>query len=182
MAQSSGGTVISNINRKGFELIHRAAIEKFSWKEFKSISFDKTKHKVVCKRGMFQKVILPDYFEGWYCFIRKIPNQFKDFDRQYVDTFFAGLKACKICGNYAVHNETCCNCGNEAWNSLLAEEYDHEHEYIKQEQLDFFATLDETEPFKGFYRHNACFRYNPNWLPLVNYKELVEYCEEHYWE
>lgn len=181
MTKSSTSTIITNINHKGFELIYRNKSQRYFWKDFNSVAFDKTKHKVILKKSMFQKVILSDYFEGWYCIIRKIPKQFNEFDFQFVETFFSSLRTCKTCGNIAVYKGSCHNCGSEAWNRILADEYESEYEYLREEQFDHFAIYDENDTFEGFYLHNPCFHFDSNWKPLISQYELKLYCEEHYW-
>lgn len=173
--------VISNITHKGFDLVSKQASVYHKWNEFKSIAFDKKKRKVICKKGLFQQIVLTDFYQGWHCFLKKVPTRFTDFDFEYVKLFFASLLPCKTCGNIAVHQGNCCACGSEAWNTALAEDYDTEREYIKEEQLDYFATHDESDFFDGFYQHHPCFVFDNTWAPLITDHERIEFCEEHYW-
>ncbi len=100
---------------------------------------------------------------NWYNLLKNIPDK-KMYDEQIKEfrkEIFRDLKSCKICGKIAIKNHECLSCGLEEYNDSLKEEFPDEKKYIKEEQLEMFAThnkkdvvrfVDNSNGYDGFER------------------------------
>jgi hypothetical protein len=88
---------------------------------------------------------------------------------------------CDICGFVSVDRETyeCQMCVSKKWDEKLMTGYMDKEQYVKEEQLFWFATENRNEKV-NFYlpegeRNNDKFPKNESWKPLVTEKEVIDY-------
>ncbi|UII26885.1 hypothetical protein LVD15_00160 [Fulvivirga maritima] len=91
------------------------------------------------------------------------------------------LKTCEICGYKAIDKqENECNvCASNTWETEQADKlYDSKLEWLKDEQLFWFAEDDTS--FVEFYEPNQIdgFFKDENWRPIINKIDVFEYNKE----
>ena len=92
--------------------------------------------------------------------------------------------SCDVCGFVSVDRETheCQMCVSKKWDDELMTGYADKEQYVKEEQLLWFATENSVEKV-NFYlpegeRNDDKFPKDENWKPLVTEKEVIEYSRE----
>ncbi len=150
------------------------------WHHVKDVTFDNT---ITNLRVLFknkEELILPNTYDGWYAFIKQVPIElFPDFDTKIVDDLYKQFEACKICSAIAVLDKVCHNCYNDVWEtSWSKEEGCLEIDYLKEEQLSYFATAEEGESLDFSL---VAFDRFTDWELLVSEDEILKYSSEFFW-
>lgn len=91
------------------------------------------------------------------------------------------LLSCKICGTIAVFDNQCLVCISDVYNAEKHDKFKHEIDYLKEEQLDLFGTMDKNEKV-DFFEQKTFFKRNLNWKPLVTEAEVIAYSKEWNWD
>lgn len=122
--------------------------------------------------------------ETLYCILSEKPNYYKLLKHlprnmltkeqsDYLDSFFAGLDLCDICGHIAVHKNSCKYCFSSNWDSESNKDgYADKSDYIKQSQL--YNYIDEYDFLKEM-ESDTSFEKSPTHEILFTYEELEEY-------
>jgi hypothetical protein len=91
---------------------------------------------------------------------------------------------CDVCGFVSVDKETheCQMCVSKKWDDELMTGYADKEQYVKEEQLFWFATENSVEKV-NFYlpegeRNDDKFPKDKNWKPWVTEKEVIEYSKK----
>ncbi len=64
----------------------------------------------------------------------------------------------------------------------MTDEYKNEDAYLKEMQMDAFATMEKKEAFNEFDLKNDDFERDSNWKPLVTKEQVLVYSKENFWE
>lgn len=149
------------------------------WREIADIAFDGYETSLIISLKDKEQLVFPADYDGWYALIRQVPlSTYANFDEKIVEKIYGKLESCKICGAIAVTHGTCQNCYNDRYRSIWAEEGIREIDYIKEEQLSYFATDEEGEAidFSLEFFDRAI-----DWELLVPEEEILEYSAEFFW-
>ncbi len=101
---------IENISKTGFTLYIDSVANHMKWNEIQSIRFITPENLDVIKKDNSKYMILPDC-TGMLEFIKRVPAGIDNYDYEYVEEYFSGLKSCKVCGLYSTKDDKCLNCG-----------------------------------------------------------------------
>ena len=164
----------------GFRIAKGNSHKQYYWRDIHWIQFEKEKFRLIIKDK--KTLVIDLQTQNLYMLLKNIPLGYKDFDYSYINSFFSNLKTCKVCGAIAVNESECLSCGCMTWNSELEKEYASYDEYVKENQLDIFSTMDQNEKFSDFKINDINFEFDPDWSPLVTKKEVLEYSKMEYWE
>lgn len=171
-----------SITKDGFNLVFYGKKDRFHrWEDFKTIKTNKSFKRIHLVKKSFGKVIISKDCLNWYELLKKIPPHFTDFDRKRVQNFFENLTPCMICGCIAVHDSECCVCQNSDWTIQIECEYKTKENYIKEKQLELFATEDKEEQIVDFFEEDDTFKLDKSWKPMVTEQEILDYSKKHYW-
>jgi hypothetical protein len=112
----------------------------------------------------------PDYYK----LLRYLPkNLLTEEQSEYLDSFFAGLVACDICGHIAVHQGTCKYCCTDSWELETSKElYADKTDYIRESQM--YNYIDEYDTLKEM-ESDTSFEKSPTHEILFTYEELEGY-------
>jgi hypothetical protein len=180
---------VSDIDSKGFEVykgyeaFKQNKPQKFLWKEIDYLKLDDRNHLLI-KPFEGKQIELREKCGGWFKLLTQIPKS-KQKDPQvsdYLAEIFSKLETCKGCGRIAFKNNECLNCGIEAFDDELKQEFETEIEYIRDEQLEYFGTDDGTEKVEFYLEENEVFQLDKNWKPIVTEEEVIAYSQENYWD
>jgi ribosomal protein L32 len=173
-------TIIDNISINGFEINHKNKKTSINWKSLTSVEFNKKyTDLLINSNGKVQKIHKNAI--NWYKLIQSVPSSFDSFDYEYVNKLINRLTTCNICGSIAIDKKTCLDCGSSIFDNNIELDYNGEEEYLKAEQLELFATMNNDEKFDGFYSDSNNFKIDSDWTPLITEKELMEYSEREFW-
>ncbi len=157
----------------------RSKTRSFLWNDIKDIQILGETIHVFISWGRVVK--FEPKINGYYRLLQNIPLGYDHFDYTYFKRSFKKLKDCPVCGMVSLHKDECLSCNCESWNTKLKKEYATYDEYIKENQMDIFSTLDKEEVFKDFERNENAFDISKNWKPLVSKEEVLEYSEREFW-
>jgi hypothetical protein len=150
------------------------------WRKIKDITFDATATNLTILFKNKEELIFPKIYDGWYAFIKQVPiATYPSFDTKIVNELYKQLEACKICSAIAVADDMCYNCYNDVWGKIREEEEGiSEVDYIKEEQLSYFATDEEGEAIDFSL---GAFDRLADWKLLVSEEAILEYSSELFW-
>jgi len=171
---------IEGINSKGFKIAKGTKLKPYYWRDIKWIKFDKEKFRLIFKEK--NKVVIDKKTQNLYLLLKNIPLGFKDFDYEYIDSFFSNLTTCVVCGAVAFNDSKCLSCSCTNWTNVLEKEYLNYEEYVKANQLEIFATMEKNEKFSDFKIIDKNFKFDSNWTPMVTKTEVLTYSEKEFWE
>lgn len=170
---------IETVNKSGFKLLKGTKSTQIYWNEIESIRLDTDKMKLTIR--VKSKLVIDNSTPNFYCLLKNIPIGFSDKDYNYIRSFFSGLKPCAVCGTIAVREQKCLSCGCSTWNASMEAQYPNYEAYVKENQLDIFATMEPEEKFCEFKLSDKCFALDSNWSPMVTKAEVLAYSEKEYW-
>lgn len=161
--------------------IHKGNKSKeYLWASLDDAFFNKNKDEITFI-GREKLIVKKSDCSNWALFLSDFPRNFKSLDYTYIDSLFSDLQTCRMCGMKAYNGEECYYCGTVKWSEELGNDYGTDENYIRELQLDFFATMDESEQFDDFKLKDNFFKQDPNWKPLVTKEEVLEYSRKEYW-
>jgi tetratricopeptide (TPR) repeat protein len=172
--------IIDSADNKGFAVFNGKKKTQYYWREIHNVKFDKERFQLILTAK--RKLIFDKKTVNIYLLFKHIPLGFKDFDYTYRDSFFANLETCVVCGTIAFQNTKCLLCGCTSWRKELEELYSDYDEYITENQLDIFVTMDKNEKFNNFKMNNKCFNSDPNWKPKVTKEEVLTFSKNVCWD
>ncbi len=161
-------------DEEGFTITNQNDVEYYNvkWEDVGKVYFPTDHQTVEVELNSGDKIIITHEFSNWPLFLKAVPASFKEFDLKLVDSFFATLKACKVCGLLAVHDEICEHCGNGVYDEDIdGPEYENEAIYNKEMQSNFFE--GEIKPDK-----DTIFKVDKDWKALITQSELDAYNNE----
>ena len=167
-------------DKKGFTITNGTKHINYYWRDVQWVKFEKEKFKLIIKQKSRLEIDLKT--DNLYYLLRNIPLGYKDFDYTYMTDFFSKLTTCKVCGFIALNETKCLSCGCTSWTKELESNYANYEEYVKENQLDFYATMEKEEKFNDFKIFNKDFEFDNKWKPIVTKNEVLEYSEKEYWE
>lgn len=171
---------VESVDKKGFKITNGSRQKQYLWRDIQWIKFDKKKFKLILKE---KKRLEFDLKTGnLYYLLKNIPSGYADFDYTFIKDFYSKLKTCEVCGTIAFSESECLSCGCTTWTTELQKGYANYEEYVKENQLDFFATMEKGEKFNDFKIADKNFEFDSTWRPIVTKKEVLEYSEKEYWE
>lgn len=151
----------------------------FYWRDITDVVFDEYETSLIVYLQEKEQLVFPADYHGWYALIRQVPlSTYSSFDEKIVEKIYKKLESCKICGAIAVTHGTCQNCYNDSYKPAWAEEGFREIDYIKEEQLSYFATDEEGEAIDFSLEP---FDQATGWELLVREEEILEYSSEFFW-
>jgi len=178
--KSKKQTIIDSADNKSFTISNGMKKTQYYWNEIQDIKFDKEPFRltIFAKR----KLTFDEKTQNRYLLLKHIPLGFSSFDYTYRDSFFVNLKPCIVCGTIALQDDECLLCGCVSWSADLEKNYSSYEEYIIENQLDIFATIDENEKFNNFKINDKNFDSDPNWKPKVTKEEVLAFSKKEYWD
>lgn len=96
--------------------------------------------------------------------------------------------ACDICGFVSVDrkDQECKVCASRVWDETLMTGYTDKEEYVREEQLFWFATRDSTEKVNLYLpegeRNDGKFPKKENWKPSVTQADVLDYSRKERWK
>lgn len=175
--------LIDKVNDQGFTLHDNDKVNTYKWREIKGVSLEKEKTLVIRFYNRDHLLRIERKFLRWHGLLKKIPPG-KMVDTSistYLDQLFAGLSTCKICGKIALYEEKCLSCGNPIYGQEQQAEFLSEEAYIKEEQLDLFATDEPSEKVAFFPDDDDDgFEWDPEWRPVVTEREVIRFSKKYY--
>jgi len=114
---------------------------------------------------------------NYYLLLKQLPKTLLTKEQSdYIDSFFASLCPCDICGHIAVYEDSCKYCYSETWETERDKDlYADDTAYIKDYQL--YIYIDEFDLIKE-KESDTSFEKSERHKILFNYKELVDYRNE----
>ena len=167
-------------NEHGFFIHKGKKTTEYRWTSFDDAFFNEKKNAITFSGR--EKVVVKKSVVNWELFVSNLPKNFRSLDYNFIDSIFANLLTCRMCGMNAYNGEECYYCGTEKWSEELENEYGTDENHIRELQLDFFATMEPSEKFSEFKIKDNFFKQDPNWKPLVTKEEVLEYSKKEYWE
>ncbi len=171
---------IKTVDKKGFTITNGTKQKNYYWRDVQWVKFEREKFKLIIKEKSRLEIDLKT--DNLYYLLRNIPLGYKDFDYTFMTDFFSKLTTCKVCGFIALNETECLSCGCTTWTTELETNYANYEEYVKENQLDVFATMEKDEKFNEFKIPNNNFEFDTKWKPTVTKKDVLEYSEKEYWE
>lgn len=171
---------IKTVDKKGFTITNGTKQKNYYWRDIQWVKFEKEKFRLIIKEKSRLEIDLKT--DNLYYLLRNIPLGYNDFDYTFTTDFFSKLTTCKVCGFIALNKTECLSCGCTTWTKELETNYTNYEEYVKENQLDFYATMEKEEKFNDFKIFNKNFDYDTKWKPIVTKNEVLEYSEKEYWE
>jgi hypothetical protein len=171
---------IKTVDKKGFTITSGTKQKNYYWRDVQWVKFEREKFKLIIKEKSRLEIDLKT--DNLYYLLRNIPLGYKDFDYTFMTDFFSKLTTCKVCGFIALKETECLSCGCTTWTTELEKNYANYEEYVKENQLDIFATMEKDERFNEFKIPNKNFDFDAKWKPIVTKNEVLEYSEKEYWE
>lgn len=184
---------ILNINKQNFQLNEfrtpsgKTKTKIYKWDDFSKTEFDSENQeiKLIAKNG--KDLEINSKFSNWYFFIHNIPSRLRN---NKIDHFnknlFLDLSTCLVCGTIAFKNNKCMSCGSisydEAKKDANYEEFKTELDYLKNEQLELFETLEEGEKVEFYLDEDPLFKLDKNWKPIVTEAEVIQFSKENMWD
>ncbi|MDR2839900.1 MAG: hypothetical protein LBV75_01345 [Paludibacter sp.] len=153
--------------------------EIFLWKDITSAKFKNNSLSF----NFFdnKKIQIDNKYQNYYQLLRILPKDIKGINYSSINNFFLRLKSCPVCGFKAVDNDGyCLHCYCEMWNESIKEEFPDQQAYIRENQLEAFATYNQNEKV-DFYEKTTGFEKNTDWKPLVTEDEVLEYSKKEVW-
>ena len=183
---------IKDVNNLGFTINDKKDSFFYHWRSVKSIklktyfSDNKTIEKISLSFKFSdgkKKLNIDSHFTNFYYLLRNIPKGYDLMDYDFAENLFKNLKTCPFCGLVAFYNGECldCICDLDLYETLK-EEYLNIEDYIKDEQLEIFATNDRNEKFNDFKIKSLSFEQDENWKPLVTKQQVLQYSKENCWD
>jgi len=178
---------IEKINDLGFK-IQKHVLSKqnkseeiyYLWKDIKAVTFEESIHYKLIFSGK-KNFVLDKSYRNLFALLINIPKVKLDADtKQQIDLICNSFQPCKICGAVAVYTSVCRDCGCAVWSENI-DEHNSEEEYIKTEQLEYYATMDKDEKVEDFFMESEYFEFDPNFRPSINKSEILKYSEENFW-
>lgn len=171
---------VESVDKKGFKIITDSRQKQYLWRDIQWIKFDKEKFKLIFKEKSRIEIDLKTI--NLHLLLKNIPSGYTDFDYTYIKDFYSKLTTCTVCGTIAFNESECLSCGCTTWTTELEKAYANYEEYVKENQLDIFATMEKNEKFNDFKVSDKNFAFDSSWRPIVTKKEVLEYSEKEYWE
>lgn len=170
---------IDGLNNTGFKIAKGTSLKQYYWRDIQWINFDKEKFSLILKEK--RRLEIDKRTQNFYLLLKSIPLGYKDFDYDYINSYFSSLTTCIVCGSIAFRESKCLSCCCTSWTKELEKDYSNYDEYVKENQLEIFATMEKKEKFSEFKIVDKNFVFDSNWQPLVTKKEVLEYSEKEYW-
>jgi hypothetical protein len=171
---------VERVNKTGFRIVKGTSVKQLYWRDIQWINFDNEKFRLILKEK--RRIEIDKKTQNLYLLLKSIPFGYKDFDYDYINSYFSGLSTCVVCGLIALKDSKCLSCGCTTWTNELEKDYSNYEEYIKANQLEIFATMERNEKFSDFKIIDKNFEFDSNWSPLVTKTEVLEFSKKEYWE
>ena len=171
---------IEKVTKTGFKLVKGTTTKHFYWSEIQTAHLD-TKNMKLTLREKSKLVVSADT-PNFYLLLKNMPIGYSDLDYGYIKSFFSSLEPCLVCGAIALREQKCLACGCSTWNASLKENYPTYEAYIKENQLEIFATMEPDEKFCDFKSENIGFEFDATWKPMVSKEEVLAYSEKEFWD
>lgn len=186
---------VSEIDNLGFKISTTKISKKttsnekrYFWKDINSVKFEETLNYNLTLNGK-EEINLDKTYSNLFALVLNIPSGKLDEEtKQQVELIKKSFETCKICGTIAVYNEVCRDCGCLVWNDEIevynsdtTEYYSSAEEYIKAEQLETYATMEENEKVEDFIFESEYFEFDSNWQPSITKADVLKYSEENFW-
>jgi len=151
---------IKTVDKKGFTITSGTRQKQYFWRDVQWVKFEREKFNLIIKEK--SRLVIDLKTDNIYYLLRNIPLGYKDFDYTFITDLFSKLTKCKVCGFIAVNETECLSCGCTTWTKELETEYANYEEYVKENQLDIFATMEKDEKFNEFKILNKNFEFDTN--------------------
>jgi len=183
---------VKDVNNLGFTINYKEDLIFYNWQNVTSIKLkshfaEKRTIKTIGLSFRFsdskKKLNINNHFTNFYYLLRNIPNGYDLMDYNFVESLFKNLKTCSFCGLVSYYNGRClnCICSLDFWTEEQKEDYPTIEDYIKEEQLELFATYSRSEIFNEFKMISLSFEQDKNWKPLVSKQQVLQYSKENCW-
>jgi len=188
---NNGRRSVEEVNNFGFKINIKNSDVFYDWQNVKSVklkvSFLEKNIKKISLLFKFNngkpKIEIDNRFRNFYYLLKNLPKEYKSIDNNFIENLFKNLKTCPFCGLVSYYNDRCldCICSLDFWTEEQKEDYPTIEDYIKEEQLEIFATNDKNEKFNDFKIKNLAFQQDENWKPLVSKQQVLQYSKENCW-
>lgn len=172
-----GTSSVKNISNLGFEIVEKGKTTQISWYEIRNYELSKGFSRLILYSN--RRIVIKNNVNFFYLLLKNIPKEINAQNTLKITNFFNSLGSCAICGHFAVKDKFCLNCMYDTYDSKSGKT---ESEYIIENQLDVFATLDKKERFNEFKTENQGFSVDTLWKPIVTKREVLEYSEKECWD
>ena len=176
-----GYKIIRSVTSSGFVIQFDKGRISYDWNEIKSLTLNDMKLSVEFFSKK-RKLIIDATYVNYYYLLKNIPKIYPTIDYNFLEDFFNSLTTCQFCGLVAFHKDYCLACRCDDWNEELAKEYPNKEEYIRENQLEIFATMDKHEAFSNFKMDCKPFVHDEKWKPMVTKQEVLEYSKKEFWD
>jgi hypothetical protein len=138
--------------------------QRFYWNEINDVRFSSDNTQLILNTKRKIKTLNNDNI-GWYELIQSIPENYSNFDYEYVKSFMGSLKPCGVCGIIAVRKNECIVCESIVWNNGMS---DSQNEYLKSKQSDLYSdNLKEGIEIKKVAEPEHGFKADKNWTLYI---------------
>ena len=172
---------ISRVTSSGFVIKFDKGSISYDWNEVKSLTLNNMQLTIdfISKK---RKLKIDDGYINYHYLLKNIPKGYPTMDYEVVEKFFNSLTTCPFCGLIAFQKGFCLACRCEDWDENKAKEYPNKDAYLRENQLEIFATTDRHESFSNFKMDSKPFVRDEEWKPIVSKQEVLQYSQKEYWD
>ncbi|MBN1251579.1 MAG: hypothetical protein JXR51_09170 [Bacteroidales bacterium] len=173
-----------SISKTGFEVINLLGdtLYLYKWEDIEDIYFEDENHdNLIIVDSKNVSISYPKSTINWIHFLKTVPQNFKSLDYEHIANYLKSLKYCEICGYKAV-DEYCDVCSAETWDDKFLEDYESKEEYLKEEQLDYYAVMSIYEHVDFEQDKDLGFEKDINYKIYVSKEEILKHSAEFYYD
>ncbi len=178
---------IEDISSTGFKVkkLKDQSTSLHQWRDISEVIL-KDESDLIFKFHDNKEKIFKNSTGGYYRLLKNIPEE-KLIDsriKNYQRTTFENLTTCVTCGFIAYKATKCLACSTDSFETAQFVEAENESDYLREEQLEYFSTMDKAEPIEFYPKkeEDEIFEFDKNWKPIVTEEEVLAFSKEAYWD